>query len=150
MTGDIILEKSWIVKDYCVIHYQHLLKAPLISRMFSQVSFFCRDFKLNWSCRSSHYYVIALKSPQRRTQLVAVTTEHDDHWPTGGLNAAVPPQTTKLVPALALCFCSGILSLYWSFVHASVAWVFWIQWRDSVRGRRHGSCNSFWFMPPSK
>lgn len=91
---------------YCVIHYQHLHKTPLISRMFSQVSVFCRDTKLNWSCRSSHYCVIALKSPQRRTQLVAVTTERGDHWPTGGL---LKP-AIELVSALALCFCSGILS----------------------------------------
>lgn len=53
---------------YCVIHYQHLHKTSLVSRMFSQASIFSRDTKLNWSWSRSHYCVMALKSPRRRTQ----------------------------------------------------------------------------------
>lgn len=53
---------------YCVIHYQHLYKTSLVSRMFSQASIFSRDTKLNWSWSRSHYCVMALKSPRRRTQ----------------------------------------------------------------------------------
>lgn len=127
---------------YCVIHYQHLHKTSLVSRMFSQASIFSRDTKLNWSWSRSHYCVMALKSHRWRTQ----QREHGGHGPDWWPRSRGP--STERVSATARWCSPTIFSPYWSFVRASVAWVFWMRWRDSLRGRRRGSCNSFWFMPP--
>lgn len=82
---------------YCVIHYQHLHKTSLVSRMFSQASIFSRDTKLNWSWSRSHYCVMALKSPRRRTQQRRNTAATG---PTGGPEAAAP-LLSRYLPRLA-------------------------------------------------
>lgn len=94
---------------YCVIHYQHLHKTSPVSGMFSQASIFSRDTKLNWSWSCSHYCVMALKSPRRRTQQPQNTAATG---PTGGPQAAAPPQTIERVSATARWCGSTIFSLY--------------------------------------
>lgn len=82
---------------YCVIHYQHLHKTSLVSRMFSQASIFREDTKLNWSWSRSHYCVMALKSPRRRNRQRhnAATT-----GPPGGPEATAP-LLSRCLPRLA-------------------------------------------------